>query len=181
MIDHFDADALLQWRAERDEFCRTHYASPIPEDHLLAFTGLRYFDPDPAVRVRGRFAPAEGKVDIATSTGSTTGYALAGYVDLILGTEAVRVTVLHAEEDELFIPFRDATCGAGSYEGGRYAPVVISGPEEATVDFNRAVNPYCAYDEEFSCPLPPTENALPMAIRAGEMDYHPFKKPGRPL
>jgi uncharacterized protein (DUF1684 family) len=41
------------------------------------------------------------------------------------------------------------------------------------VDFNRAVNPYCAYDEEFSCPLPPAENVLPMVIRAGEMDYHP--------
>ena len=121
----------------------------------------------------------EGKV--AYVAGGTMEYALAGYVDLILESEAVRVTVLHAEEDELFIPFRDATCGAGSYDGGRYAPVVITGPREATVDFNRAVNPYCAYDEEFSCPLPPAENALLMAIRAGEMDYHPIEKPRRPL
>lgn len=172
MTAPYDLEALLEWRAGRDERFRTHYASPIPEEDLPSFRGLSYFDPDPTLRVPGRFTPAEGKVDIATSTGGTMGYALAGYVDLILGTEAARVTVIHAEEDELFIPFRDATCGAGSYEGGRYAPVFISGPGEATVDFNRAVNPYCAYDEEFSCPLPPAENVLPMVIRAGEMDYH---------
>jgi len=51
--------------------------------------------------------------------------------------------------------------------------VTVTEPGQALVDFNRAINPYCAYDEEFSCPLPPAENWLSFPIPAGEMDYRP--------
>ena len=98
---------------------------------------------------------------------------LAGYVDLTVGSETHRLIVLHGEEDELFIPFRDATSGDSTYGGGRYVPVVPTEPGRAVFDFNRAANPYCAYDEEFSCPLPPVESWLPFPIPAGEMDYSP--------
>lgn len=169
MNDPFDVADLLRWRADRDEFFRAHYASPIPEDHLASFTGLRYFDPDPAFVLEGAFSGAEGKVEIASSTGSATEYSLAGHIALEFGSTAHRLVVLHGEEDELFVPFRDGTSGVESYGGGRYAPVVVSRPGRAMVDFNRAVNPYCAYDEEFSCPLPPRDNWLDVRVTAGEM------------
>ncbi len=173
MSDHFDVNALLQWREERDEFCRNHYASPIPDDHLPAFPGLRYFDTNPAFALRGPFSAEEGHIEISSSTGGSMNYRLAGRITLSIAALSHDLLVLHGEAGEMFIPFRDDTCGAGSYIGGRYAPAVMSGSDEAHVDFNRAINPYCAYDEEFSCPMPPEENWLTIAVRAGEMSYEP--------
>lgn len=173
MTAPYDTNALLQWRAERDHLFLTHYSSPLPEEHLPSFKGLSYFEPDPAFELRGRFAPVETTLEIASSTGGVMGYPVAGYMELAVGDQTAQVVVLHGEEGEMFTPFRDSTCESESYNGGRYAPVVVTGPGEATVDFNRAVNPYCAYDEEFSCPRPPTENWLQGAVRAGEKGYNP--------
>jgi hypothetical protein len=61
MANDLDIDALNEWRRDRDDFCRNHYASPIPEDHLPAFDGLKYFDRDPAFILTGDFSAAEGK------------------------------------------------------------------------------------------------------------------------
>ncbi|NIR36327.1 MAG: DUF1684 domain-containing protein [Actinobacteria bacterium] len=72
-----------------------------------------------------------------------------------------------------FLPFRDATSGSESYGAGRFLD--IDGPLDGpvTIDFNLAYNPYCAYDESYSCPLPPAENWLQVPIRAGEQVYRP--------
>jgi uncharacterized protein (DUF1684 family) len=73
----------------------------------------------------------------------------------------------------LFIPFTDATSGTHTYEGGRYIDISI--PEitdnKIIIDFNKAYNPYCCYTPGYSCPIPPKENALTIAINAGEMKY----------
>ncbi len=81
-----------------------------------------------------------------------------------------------AEEMTYFIPFRDALSGKETYGAGRYMDVHIEdGASEqpiAILDFNLAYNPYCAYNDNFSCPITPPENALPVAIYAGERNYH---------
>ncbi len=169
----YDVAGLMAWRLHRDEVMKASYASPIPEDHLEAFTSLGYFEPEPALAVSGTFAARSGKRDIESSTGGITAYTVAGSVTVTVGGETRRLVVLSAEEDEMFVPFSDATCGKESYGGGRYAPVVLTEPGVAMVDFNRAVNPFCAYDPEFSCPLPPPENRFGVAIEAGEKDYPP--------
>ncbi len=64
--------------------------------------------------------------------------------------------------------FRDATTGRGSYEVGRYVAVRLDG-DGLLVDFNHAYNPTCALSPYYNCPIPPRENFLTMAIRAGEM------------
>ena len=79
---------------------------------------------------------------------------------------------------EFFLPFRDATSGNETYGAGRYLDNHRPGlqrlnAEEFEVDFNYSYNPYCAYSSYFSCPLPPRENWLKVAIRAGEKDYRP--------
>ncbi len=170
-MNGYDTTALLAWRAERDEEFRTHYASPIPEEHLPDFNGLRYFDPDAARVVTGVFHREEGRFEIASSAGRVSSYKMAGRAELDLAGGKRSLVVLHGEEEELFIPFRDATCGSESYVGGRYVRVEKTGSTEVRIDFNRAINPLCAYDEEFSCPLPPSENWLEFPIRAGEKDY----------
>ncbi len=79
-----------------------------------------------------------------------------------------------AYADYLFIPFTDRTSGEESYENGRYIDLRIPELEKGNfrLDFNKAYNPYCAYiSNKYNCPVPPKENELDIAIRAGEMKY----------
>jgi len=77
---------------------------------------------------------------------------------------------LDASIKELFIPFKDLTSGAETYGGGRYMDIEVNpnSLEEIRLDFNKAYNPYCVYNENFVCPIPPKENNLLIEIRAGE-------------
>ena len=75
-----------------------------------------------------------------------------------------------AESGELFVPFRDATSGSGSYGAGRYLDLEPEDDGTYALDFNLAYNPWCAYAPQYSCPLPPRENWLTFAINAGEKD-----------
>jgi len=74
----------------------------------------------------------------------------------------------------LFLPFNDTTNGADSYGGGRYIDLKIPSEESKTIriDFNKSYNPYCAYNAKYSCPIPPKENDLPIAILAGVKAYN---------
>jgi len=75
--------------------------------------------------------------------------------------------------DYLFLPFRDPTNGHSTYGGGRYMDIRAGDAREGkiTLDFNKAYNPYCAYNDGFNCPIPPQENHLKLAIRAGERHF----------
>jgi uncharacterized protein (DUF1684 family) len=77
-------------------------------------------------------------------------------------------------DSTLFIPFTDATNGRETYGGGRYldAPLPRANATEIKLDFNAAYNPYCAYNNDYSCPVPPAENRLQVAIPAGEKSFH---------
>ena len=77
-------------------------------------------------------------------------------------------------KDHLFIPFTDATSGEETYESGRYIDLEIDDikNDKLTIDFNKAYNPYCAYvSGRYNCPIPPTDNRLTVAIRAGEKAF----------
>ena len=164
-------DELLTERRLRDRFMAEHYASPLPEDHRADFTGLDWFDPDPAWRLSGTWVvvPA-AKQSLPTSSGGVSAYTLLGAVVVEIDGSDHRLSVFDDGDGSPFIPFRDATCGTVSYAGGRYVPVRGDG-REAIVDFNRAHNPFCAYDPEFVCPLPPPENRLACRVPAGERDF----------
>ena len=73
--------------------------------------------------------------------------------------------------DYLFVPFTDLTNGKGSYSGGRYIDTRIPPGKKIVLDFNKAYNPYCAYNGKYSCPIPPEENHLEVEIRAGVKDF----------
>ncbi len=76
-------------------------------------------------------------------------------------------------KDRLFLPFKDDTNDETTYGGGRYLDFDISDIENNTlvIDFNKAYNPYCAYSDNWSCPIPPSENHLPVEIKAGEKAF----------
>ncbi|HWH08084.1 MAG TPA: DUF1684 domain-containing protein [Candidatus Thermoplasmatota archaeon] len=169
-MDEREADAL-RMRREKDDFLKRSPQSPIADQ--AAFEGLRYFPYDAAFRVSAAWEPAATPrhVRIGTSTGEERDYLEAGTLRFTLGGQerTLRGFVAPGRPHELFVPFRDATSGKESYGAARYLEVELPRHGHALVDFNLAYNPWCAYSESYSCPLPPRENWLDVAIRAGEM------------
>ncbi len=164
-------EQLAAWRAQRDDFLANHYATPLSDEALSEFIGLAYFPVDPDMVFRTPLLIDVESVPIESSAGSVSDYPAAGFVELALEDGVAKMRVLKGEEDELFIPFRDTTCGVTTYSGGRYVLAEPQVGRVVTVDFNKATNPYCAYDPDFSCPLPPAENRLGFPIEAGELNW----------
>jgi len=167
-----DVDRLITERSERDEFLREHYSSPLPEEHVPGFNGLDYFPPDAAWELTGDYEPTPPhKVPIPSSAGIESSYTMLGIVTISIGEPAYRLTVLDDGDGGAFIPFRDGTSGDETYSGGRYVGVDVGTAGVVTIDFNTAQNPWCVYDEEFTCPLPPAENWIVERIPAGAKMY----------
>lgn len=163
--------AIEAERAEKDMYFRRDPYGPI-EDRTN-FSGLNYYPPDPAFRFTLPLQRAEPEpLTFQTSTGDERVYQRIGTVEFEVEGQTAQLAIYKSEDyDELFLPFRDATSGAETYGAGRYLEPVELGSGELLVDFNLAYNPYCVYSEAFSCPLPPVENWLKIAIRAGEKNY----------
>jgi hypothetical protein len=144
-----------------------------------AFTGLKWFPPDPTLRVKARFVadPSPTAVKITTSRGLEKDYFRVGRFEFAIGQAALRLTALATMAspkagDELFVAFRDLTTGAETYGVGRYLFIPFAGAGAAYVlDFNAATNPLCNYSPHYNCPIPLRENSLTVPIRAGEMKY----------
>jgi uncharacterized protein (DUF1684 family) len=171
--DSFYIDSIEAHRAEKDRFFRTSPYSPLAEDRLN-FTGLNYYPPDPAYRYILPLERAEQLEPLVfqTSTGDERTYYRLGTVEFEVDGQPARLAIYQSDEhDELFLPFRDATSGHETYGAGRYLEPEELASGEIVIDFNLAYNPFCAYSEDYSCPLPPFENHLKVAIRAGEKNY----------
>lgn len=169
-------------RREKDRFFAASPRSPLPHEQRHGrFSGLRYYPPDPAFRVAAEVVPFARPevVQMATSTGEIRPQVRYAELCFRLGGRELRLagfTDPHQHRAHaLFVPFRDATSGRETYGAGRYLEVELEhhadGAHTATVDFNLAYNPYCAYSPDYSCPIPPAENRLPVAIAAGERAY----------
>jgi uncharacterized protein len=165
---------LDEFRKERDEFFRTDHHSPLAHEQTHHFTGLEYFAENPELVLVSELEPhAEGgEVTMETSTGETQVYDQAGVVQFSVDGEPAQVTLFRPRgESGLFLPFRDALSGKETYGAGRYLDVPPAHNGHVVVDFNYAYNPSCAYNPEYSCPLPPRENWLHVPIRAGERNF----------
>lgn len=171
-MDEHEA-AVLRMRREKDDSFKRHPQSPIEDQ--AAFMGLHYFPYDAAYRVAAAWEPAASPrmVRIGTSTGDERDYLEAGTLRFTVdGKErTLRGYVAPGRPHELFVPFRDATSGKESYGAARYMEVEVPHHGHALIDFNMAYNPFCAYNEGYSCPLPPRENWLDVPIRAGEKQF----------
>ena len=146
----------------------------------LAFHGLRWYDVKPEYRVRGRLVPASSpsKVKIANVIGQVIDYESPGVVEFEILGRKLRLTPVYetAAKDELFYIFKDATAARTTYGAGRFVYSELPDKDGRVVlDFNRAYSPPCAYTDFATCPLPPAENRLEVAIEAGELDPHPLR------
>lgn len=169
------ADTVTDSRRRKDE----HFASgrgPITGETLEQFRGLSYYPPDAAWAFTVPVERADGaEVTLGTNTGETRVMARFGTatVELPGGPRALTLYAPPGNEapERVFVPFRDATSGTGTYGAGRYldAPLRQTADGlEVALDFNLAYHPYCAYSEGWTCPLPPRENWLEESVRAGE-------------
>jgi len=150
--------------------------SPIPHEERHDFKGLKYYPIDLGYRFRvklNRFEKPE-QITMGTSTGEVRSLLRVGYFEFPLDGKSVR---LHAygsgdpHDHSLFIPFRDKTSGKETYGAGRYIDLEEQPGDVYDLDFNLAYNPSCAYNPDYSCPLPPVENWLTVEIKAGEKKY----------
>lgn len=139
----------------------------------VADVELRWFPVDPGLRIRTALEPDPARVAVSSTASAPRPADRAGWIRFTVGGVECRLAAVHMlepgyPEGHLDVFFRDATSGRESYEVGRYVTVERDG-DEVVVDFNRAYDPACALSPYFNCPIPPPENRLPVAIRAGEM------------
>ena len=174
------AERLAGYRHRRDHFFAEHPHSPLSESQRAEFPGLDYF-PQSADLALNLALDESGtdvgqEVDIPTSDGKRKSFSRAGRLQFDVDGVPVELTVFKdSERGSLFIPFRDASAGGETYEGGRYLEPQVRPDGTLDVDFNFAYNPFCAYGEGWSCPIPPEENRLAVHIAAGEKA---FRDPG---
>ncbi|MDG4830193.1 DUF1684 domain-containing protein [Solwaraspora sp. WMMD1047] len=177
---HLSPTDLAGYRAARDTLFAGHPQSPIPVGQRAGFTGLRYFPASAEAVVDVPLRTAEGTEEI--DTGGPDGvvrYRRVGVAETPWGP--LTLWWIDAYGGGLFLPFRDGTCGAESYGGGRYLTDTVKGTfgrgvtvlpgARLRLDFNYAYNPSCAYDDRWACPLAPPENRLTARIAAGEQTY----------
>ena len=172
--------AWQTWRETRSELFATHPQSPLGDAARTAFTELSFFPYDPASRVAATLAATEPEVrEIDSSTGERIRFhRFAEAAFELNGTpQTLPVFWLEGYGGGVFLPFADATSGDETYGGGRYLIDTVKGADlggedgRLILDFNFAYNPSCAYNPRWTCPLPPRDSRLPVAVRAGELRF----------
>jgi len=173
---------------KRSDMFRTHAQSPLPEKRKGTFNTLRYFPYNPAWRLRAQAVLIEDErsvralaIDLPEGRASLRSFAHVRFTPPSANRDPLRLTLYWIEGygGGLFLPFKDRTNGIETYGGGRYLYDTIKGadlgadPDCVLLDFNFAYNPSCAYSPQWTCPLAPAENTLPLRIEAGE---HAFEE-----
>ncbi|OAI42476.1 hypothetical protein AYO38_03080 [bacterium SCGC AG-212-C10] len=162
---------LENFRYAKDAFYRMSADSPLSEAQKLEFSGLDYFPEDTSFIFAVDPQPFEEQelVAMATSTDDATHYIRWAKAPMQIGNEHIELTVFKdPHTGGLFLPFQDGLRGKETYGAGRYLEPELQPDGRLKLDFNYAYNPYCAYNDAWSCPLPPPENSTNVPIRAGE-------------
>lgn len=165
---------LEEFRARKDEFFATDHHSPLTPHQRSEFRGLAYYDENPtlSLEVEVEEFPHEDPIEIATSTGDVATYQRWGRFSFEVEGQKAELTIFRdLQRGDLFLPFVDSTSGNETYSVGRYVEPEPSHDGKVLVDFNQAYNPYCAYNENWSCPIPPVENRIKVPIHAGEKSF----------
>ena len=148
--------------------------SPIPPGQRASFQPLPYYPIDEQYRVPAGLRVARGDeiIEMSTSTGKPRRMRRIGTLAFTLKGQPLTLTAFAEADDttlrRLFVPFGDLTSGMDTYQGGRYLDLDLKGSGVYDLDFNRAYHPYCVFNPEYECPVPPRENRLKVPILAGE-------------
>jgi uncharacterized protein (DUF1684 family) len=167
------ATQISRFRADKDEAFRDQPNQPVPPGKVKEFLPLKYFPPNQEYVVPASLKPATERteVDMPTSTGKLRKQQRVGVLEFTLKGQTLTLGAFverGADMRSLFVPFSDMTSGTETYSAGRYLELERTPTGLYTIDFNKAFNPWCYYNEEFDCPYPPRESRLPLPVRAGE-------------
>jgi uncharacterized protein len=167
-------EQIAAHRAEIDAFMRGSQDSPIPAAQRASFQPLPYYPIEEQYKVPAALREARGDeiIEMSTSTGKPRRMRRIGTLAFTLKGQPLTLTAFAEVDDtqlrRLFVPFGDLTNGMATYQGGRYLDLDLKGSGVYELDFNRAYHPYCVFNPEYECPVPPRENRLKVPILAGE-------------
>lgn len=166
--------------AERErqfKYIRFNIDSPLTDEQKQSFTKLNFYPIDPSYKVKALMVPIENKKvrEVPLTDGSKERYIEHSYAEFELEGKPQKLLLMQsmdeADKRNFFLAFADETSGMDTYGGGRYINARQDGKTSITIDFNLAYNPYCAYNPDYACPIPPKENIMEIPIPVGEKNY----------
>lgn len=173
----FDKEAVIAFQKELNTEYADSVKSPLLKKDLKTFKALDFYPINEKFFVNAKFVrtPDEKPFEMPTTTSRKPMYVKYGEAHFSIDGKKFKVNLyqsldlkkIEEYKDALFLPFTDLTSGVDSYGGGKYIDLKIPEGTTITIDFNRAYNPYCAYNHKYSCPIPPQENDLAIEIKAG--------------
>jgi uncharacterized protein len=167
-------EKIASERASKERMFRESSDSPIPAGKQTDLLPLSYFPVDSVYNASAVLKLSQDRpaFDMPTSTGKLRKMERVGVLEFTLKGQPLSLGAFveagTARVSRLFVPFTDLTTGTETYAAGRYLDLDPTSTGLYEIDFNRAYNPYCAYNESYDCPYPPPSNRLKVPIRAGE-------------
>lgn len=166
---------ILAWRASKDAMFKSGADSPLLPADQTTFTGLPYYPIDPAYQMPAVLNENRSPrviIELPTSTTELRRMQRVGTLTFTLKGTTLTLTAFADEGvrtiTRLFVPFGDLTSGTETYKGGRYLELDRTSTTLYNLDFNQAYHPFCVFNVNYVCPVPPRENRLAVAIQAGE-------------
>lgn len=170
------SDIIAKYREQKNDHFRKSIKSPIKDKE--SFTGLSYFDYNEKYKVKAfiTFTQDTQLISMQRTDGKRSFYIAFAKATFKIDKKLQTLTLYKYPDDIqnkplLFLPFTDVSNGKTTYNGGRYLDVELSSNKTIVLDFNYAYNPFCVYNYQYTCPIPPKENRMDVEINAGEKLY----------
>jgi len=170
-----------EWQKTMNANFKDASKSPLTDSDRKDFEGLDFFQFDSLYVVKAylELTPDSEYFNMRTTTNEVTKERVYGIINFEIKGKKLNLKVYQGEENlntpglenHLFLPFLDHTNGEETYGGGRYIDLSIPATDSILIDFNKAYNPYCVYNENYSCPIVPRENYLDVRVEAGIQNY----------
>ena len=171
----------LAWRKNQNAEFKDSLTSPLKHKDRLIFDSLAFYPINEMFLVKATITltPYSAPFKMKTSTDRLADYRQWGIAHFEIDTQSFELPVyqnlrllnMPEYKSYLFIPFTDLTNGDETYGAGRYVEASIPEGDTLIIDFNKAYNPYCAYNDKYSCPIPPVKNHLEIEVKAGELIF----------
>ncbi len=178
----FDFNGIKRFQNELNSAYANPDTSPLMKEDLARFKALEFYPISKKFYIFAKFQRTANEKPFAmkTSTGRAPLFVKYGVVHFVIDGKNFELNVYQNIElskdtkykDYLFLPFSDLSCGKESYIGGRYIDLSVPKSDAILIDFNKAYNPYCAYNHNYSCPKVPLENDLKIFVKAGVKKFH---------
>ena len=166
-----------EYQKNQNDLFKDASRSPLKSKDLKYFKGLDFFSIDSSYIVKAKLfrTPNTSFFGMKTTTERITKERVFGILSFIIDNQPFELNVYQGESageedvdaNYLFLPFLDESNGLTTYGGGRYIDLYVPVGDTLIIDFNQAYNPFCAYNDKYSCPIVPRENYIPLNVTAG--------------